>query len=279
MMAQLRKHWHGYYLSYLALLLLAIPTALPIVIMLIISGKSFNQYTMNPLMPSLPFHFENYAVAWEVMARSFANNLIIIGVSTFAILLFGSLTAYALARYVFPGRQILFFFILGVLAIPSTVIMVPTFMLIVQLGVLNTLWAVILPYAAHQSFVIFVLITFFSTLPEDMFESARLDGAGHLQIYSRIVIPLSWPILSAMAIFEVWFHWNDYAWPSLVLSNTDLQTVAQRLVAFTDAQINVRPEPGQAMAASIIASLPLVILFIFSMRTFIAGLTSGAVKM
>ena len=218
-------------------------------------------------------------VAWEVMARSFANNLIIIGVSTFAILLFGSLTAYALARYVFPGRQILFFFILGVLAIPSTVIMVPTFMLIVQLGVLNTLWAVILPYAAHQSFVIFVLITFFSTLPEDMFESARLDGAGHLQIYSRIVLPLSWPILSAMAIFEVWFHWNDYAWPALVLSNTDLQTVAQRLVAFTDAQINVRPEPGQAMAASVIASLPLVILFIFSMRTFIAGLTSGAVKM
>lgn len=278
-MAQLRKHWHGYYLSYLALLLLAIPTALPIVIMLIISGKSFNQYMMDPLMPSLPFHFENYAVAWEVMARSFVNNLIIIGVSTFAILLFGSLTAYALARYVFPGRQILFFFILGVLAIPSTVIMVPTFMLIVQLGVLNTLWAVILPYAAHQSFVIFVLITFFSTLPEDMFESARLDGAGHLQIYSQIVIPLSWPILSAMAIFEVWFHWNDYAWPALVLSNTDLQTVAQRLVAFTDAQINVRPEPGQAMAASVIASLPLVILFIFSMRTFIAGLTSGAVKM
>jgi multiple sugar transport system permease protein/raffinose/stachyose/melibiose transport system permease protein len=278
-MTQLRRHWHGYYLSYLALLLLAIPTALPIVIMLIISGKDFNQYAMNPLMPSLPFHFENYAVAWEVMARSFANNLIIIGVSTIAILLFGSLTAYALARYVFPGRQILFFFILGVLAIPSAVIMVPTFMLVVQLGVLNTLWAVILPYAAHQSFVIFVLITFFSTLPEDMFESARLDGAGHLQIYSRIVIPLSWPILSAMAIFEVWFHWNDYAWPALVLSNTDLQTVAQKLVAFTDAQINVRPEPGQAMAASVIASLPLVILFIFSMRTFIAGLTSGAVKM
>ena len=278
-MAQLRRHWHGYYLSYVALLLLAIPTALPIVIMLIISGKNFNQYTMNPLAPTLPFHFENYQVAWDVMARSFANNLIIIGVSTFAILLFGSLTAYALARYVFPGRQLLFYLILGVLAIPSAVIMVPTFMLIVQLGVLNTLWAVILPYAAHQSFVIFVLITFFSTLPEDMFESARLDGAGHLQIYSRIVIPLSWPILSAMAIFEVWFHWNDYAWPSLVLSNPDLQTVAQRLVAFTDAQINVRPEPGQAMAASVIASLPLVILFIFSMRTFIAGLTSGAVKM
>ena len=278
-MEGLRRHWHGYYLSYLALLLLAIPTALPMVIMLIISGKDFNQYTMSPLAPSLPFHFENYQVAWEVMARSFVNNIIIIGVSTIAILLFGSLTAYALARYVFPGRQLLFYFILAVLAIPSTVIMVPTFMLIVRMGVLNTLWALILPYAAHQSFVIFVLITFFSTLPEEMFESARLDGAGHLQIYAHLVLPLSWPILSAMAIFEVWFHWNDYAWPALVLSNVDLQTVAQRLVAFTDAQINVRPEPGQAMAASVLASIPLVLLFIFSMRTFIAGLTSGAVKM
>ena len=165
------------------------------------------------------------------------------------------------------------------LAIPSAVILVPTFMLVVKLGVLNTLWAVILPYAAQQSFVIFVLTTFFATLPEEMFESARLDGAGHLSIYAHILLPLSWPIMSAMAIFEVWFHWNDYAWPSLVLSDPDLQTVAQRLVAFTDAQINVRPEPGQAMAASVIASIPLVLIFIFSMRTFIAGLTSGAVKM
>lgn len=269
--------WQNYYLAYAILIVLAIPTVFPIFIMLGISFKTFNQYAFNPLWPSLPLHVENYRIAWDFMARSYLNNVIVIGVSTVAVLLFGSMTAYALARYTFPGRRLLFYAILAVLAIPSVVILVPSFMLIVQLGVLNTLWAVILPYAAHQSFVIFVLITFFSSLPEEMFESARLDGAGHVAIYTRLVLPLSWPILSAMAIFQVWWHWNDYVWPSLVLSNPDIRTVALSLVIFHDA-LN-RPEPGQAMAASVIASLPLVLLFFFSMRTFIAGLTSGSVKM
>jgi len=274
-----RFRWHNFYVSYFILALLIIPTVFPIFVMLTLAFKDYSQYTVNPMLPSLPLHWENYGLAWDVMSRSYVNNVIIIGVSTIASLFFGSLTAYALARYNFPGRQLLFYAILAVLAIPSVVILVPSFMLIVQLGVLNTFWALILPYAAHQSLAIFVFTTFFSTLPEEMFEAARLDGASHLDIYARLVIPLSWPVLSAMAIFEVWWHWNDYVWPSLVLSNPDLRTVAQTLVIFTDAIINVRPEPGQAMAASVIASIPMVLLFLFSMRTFIAGMTAGAVKM
>ncbi len=271
-----RLHWRGQFLSYLILALLLIPTLFPIFVMLSISFKDFPQYTVNPMWPGLPLHFENYAIAWDYMARSYLNNVIIVGVSTVASLFFASLTAYVLARYNFPGRQVLFYAILGVLAIPSVVILVPSFMLIVQLGVINTLWALILPYAAHQSLAIFVFTTFFASLPEEMFEAARLDGASHFALYSRLVIPLSLPVVSAMGIFEVWWHWNDYVWPSLVLSNPDLRTVAQALVVFHDA-LN-RPEPGQAMAASVIASVPLVLLFLFSMRTFIAGMTMGSVK-
>ena len=274
---RLRHYWHNYYLSYLVLLVLAIPTIFPIFVMLVISGKDYSQYELNPLAPSLPFHLENYQVAWDFMARSYLNNIIIIGVSTVAILFFGSLTAYALSRYIFPGRRVLFILILAVLAIPSAVILVPTFMLIVQLGVLNTMWALILPYAARQSFVIFVFVTFFSTLPEEMFESARIDGAGHMTIYVRLLLPLSKPIMSAMAIFTIWLLWNDYAWPSLVLSNPNIRTVALALVTFHES-MNL-PVPGQAMAASVIAAIPLVVIFLLSMRTFIAGLTSGAVKM
>ena len=272
-----RWRWHNYYISYLVLILLAIPTIFPIFVMLIISFKSFNQYTLNPIGFTFPLHFDNYRVAWDFMARSYLNNIIIIGVSTFFILLFGSLTAYVLARHSFPGRKLLFYFILAVLAIPSTVILVPSFMLVVKLQILNTMWAVILPYIANQSFIILVLYTFFQGLPEEMFESARLDGAGHFAIFTKMVLPLSWPIISAMGIFEVWLHWNDYAWPSLVLSNPEIRTVALQLVTFIDG-MNV-PEPGQSMAASVIASIPLVIMFLFSMRTFIAGLTSGSVKM
>ncbi|MCB8922176.1 MAG: carbohydrate ABC transporter permease [Ardenticatenaceae bacterium] len=276
-MTQKRFRWHNYYLSYIILAALAIPTLFPIFVMLVISMKSYSQYAANPMLPSFPLHLENYQVAWEFMSRSYLNNIIIIGTSTIFILLFGSLTAYALARYTFPGRQLIFYLILAVLAIPSSVILVPSFMLVVKLDILNTMWAAILPYTAHQSLVILVFYTFFSGLPEEMFESARLDGAGHLAIYSKLVLPLSWPIISAMGIFEVWLHWNDYAWPSLVLSNPEIRTVALQLVTFIDG-MNV-PEPGQAMAASVIASIPLILLFVFSMKTFIAGLTSGAVKM
>lgn len=272
----LRWRWRNHYVSYIILLLFAIPTVFPIFVMLSISMKSFSQYMIEPLMPGLPFHFKNYQVAWEFMARSYFNNTVIIGCSTFFILLFGSLTAYVLARHIFPGRTLIFYFILAVLAIPSSVILVPSFMLMVKLKFLNTMWALILPYIAHQSLVILVFYTSFTTLPEEMFESARLDGAGHLSIYSKLVLPLSWPIISAMGIFEVWLHWNDYAWPSLVLSNPEIRTVALQLVTFIDGLYI--PEPGQSMAASVIASIPLIVLFIFSMRTFIAGLTSGAVK-
>ncbi len=273
-----KLRWHNYYLSYVILILLLIPTLFPIFVMLSISFKDFFQYTGTPLAPTWPLHWENYKAAWDVMARYYLNNIIIIGAATAISLAVGSLAAYALARYRFPGRQFVFFVILAVLAIPSVVILVPSFMLIVQLGILNTLWALILPYAAHLSLVIFVLTTFFSTLPEEMFEAARMDGAGHMTLYARLVLPLSWPIIGAMAIFQVWWMWNDYVWPSLVISDPVKRTVAQGLVTFTDALINVQPEPGQAMAASVLASIPLVILFLFSMRSFIAGITAGAVK-
>ena len=263
--------------SYIFLSVFAVPTLFPIYVMLNIGVKDFFQYTSKPLAPTLPFHFENFAVAWGFMGRSFLNNLIIISSSTFAVLFFASLSAYALARHTFPGKRFLFYLILYVMAIPATVILVPSFMLIVQLGLLNTFWAVILPYAAHQSLVTLVFYTSFSQLNESMFESARMDGAGHFTIYTRIILPLSKPIIGAMAIFEVWWHWNDYTWPSLVLSSPNIRTVALELVTFIDGMF--LPEPGQEMAANILTALPLVLLFIFTMRTFISGITSGAMKL
>ena len=146
---------------HVVLLLFALPTFFPVFVMLSISGKDFFQYGQQPLLPTLPFNFSNYEIAWSFMSSTYLNNTIIIGVGVAAILLFGSLTAFSLARFEFPGRRALFYFVLAVLAIPSTVILVPLFMLMVRLDLLNTYWAVILPYAASQSFAILVLYTFF----------------------------------------------------------------------------------------------------------------------
>ncbi|MCB9452340.1 MAG: carbohydrate ABC transporter permease [Anaerolineaceae bacterium] len=258
------------------LLLFAIPTFFPIFVMLSISGKDFFQYGQQPLLPTLPFNFSNYEVAWSFMSNTYLNNTIIIGTGVAAVMIFGSLTAFALARFEFRGRKFLFYYVLAVLAIPSTVILVPLFMLMVDLKLTNTRWALILPYAASQSFAILVMYTFFYNLPKELFESAQIDGAGFFKMYLHLGLPLARPVMSAIGVFLIWLFWNDYIWPSLVLSDPELQTVALKLVVFYIGR-NV-PEPGQGMAASVISSIPLVVLFLVSMRTFIAGLTSGAIK-
>lgn len=261
---------------HLILLLFALPTFFPVFVMLSISGKSFFQYGQEPLLPTLPFLFDNYEVAWRFMSNTYFNNTLIIGVAVFGIMIFGSLTAFALAKFTFAGRKALFYFVVAVLAIPPTVILVPLFMLIVDLRLINTRWAVILPYMAQQSFAILVLYTFYYNLPNEIFESAEIDGAGFFGAYIHLALPLSRPIISAVGVFLIWLFWNDYIWPSLVLSDPELQTVALRLVVFYLGRGT--PEPGQGMAASVISAIPLIALFLVSMRTFIAGLTSGAIK-
>lgn len=261
---------------HLLLLLFALPTFFPVFVMFSISGKSFYQYGQEPLLPTLPFAFENYEIAWRALANTYFNNTIIIGLGVFGIMVFGSLTAFALAKHTFAGRKILFYFVLSAFAIPPTIILVPMFMLIVDLGLTNTRWAVILPYMAQQSFAILILYTFYFNLPSEIFESAELDGAGFLHQYIFLALPLSKPIISAVGVFLIWFFWNDYIWPSLVLSDPELQTVSLRLVVFYLGR--GVPEPGQGMAAAVIGSIPLIVLFLASMRTFVAGLTSGAIK-
>ncbi len=260
----------------LILLAIAIPTFFPFFAMLSISGKTYFQYGQEPLWPRLPFTFTNYEAAWKFMSMTYFNNTIIIGTAVFCIMVFGSLTAFMLARFTFAGRRLLFYFILSVLAIPPAVILVPQYMLIVNLNLLNTRWALILPYAAQQSFAILVLYTFYYNLPREIFESAALDGAGYLAMYRHFALPLAKPVMLSIGVFLIWIFWNDYVWPSLVLTDPELQTAALRLVVFTIGR--GIPEPGQSMAASVISAIPLVVLFLITMRSFIAGLTSGAIK-
>ena len=167
--------------------------------------------------------------------------------------------------------------ILGLMMIPGITTLMTRYVLIRDLNLLNTLWAVILPgIFGANAFNIFVLRTFFASLPEEIFESARLDGAGHLMIFGRIVLPLSWAIISSLAILEVLGTWNDYVWPMMVLQRLRLRTISVGLVSlFT----NQNPDTPAQMAGSVIASIPLLILFFFAMRTFIQGLSAGAIKM
>ncbi len=266
----------GQYLIHLILLVLAILTVIPLITLVNLSLKDPYQFNMDPMGLASPLTFENYTLAWKFMQDPLIHNIIIGIVSITASIAMAAATAFVFARFDFPGHNWLYGAIMLILLVPSTVLFVPTYQLIIELKLQNTLWALILPYAAHQSLIIVVLRSFFAELPSEMFDAAKVDGAGVWQLFTRIAIPLSLPVMSAMAIFQIWWIWNDYAWPALVANAPEARTAVAAVIFFNDGMF--RPEPGAGMAAAVIAAVPMVILFLVSMRTFVAGITAGALK-
>ena len=270
------RRYAGQYLIHLVLLILAIFTVIPLFTLVNLSLKDPYQFNVDPMGPASPLTFENYALAWKFMQDPLIHNIVICIVAIIASIAMAAATAFVFARFEFPGRGWLFGAIMLILLVPSTILFVPTYQLIVELKLLNTLWALILPYAAHQSLIIVVLRSFFAELPGEMFDAAKVDGAGVWQLFTRIAIPLSLPVMSAMAIFQIWWIWNDYAWPALVANAPEARTSVAAVIFFNDGMF--RPEPGAGMAAAVIAAIQMVILFLVSMRTFVAGITAGALK-
>jgi multiple sugar transport system permease protein/raffinose/stachyose/melibiose transport system permease protein len=161
--------------------------------------------------------------------------------------------------------------------LPYVLTLVPQFILIKNFGLLDTRWALILPYiSGGVVFAIFVLRSFFSTLPQELFEAAYIDGASELQVFWRLALPLIRPAVGTVAILQILGTWNDYIWPSVVLLSDQLFTMPIGLVAF---QGHHTTEWGPLMAGYTLASLPLVILFALTTRTFIEGLTQGGLKL
>ena len=147
-----------------------------------------------------------------------------------------------------------------------------------QLGLLNTYWAMVLPYVAGgQVFAIFVFRSFFTGLPEELFESARLDGAGHWGLYWNIVLPLSRPVFSVVVIMNILGTWNNFLWPFIVNTNDAHQVVASGL--YTMARSGVSSSSSTMYAAYLLSSIPLLLIFVYATKPFIRGLTSGAVKL
>ncbi len=261
----------------LFLAIIAILTYYPFAFLLFTSFKDLSQFYHNFWTPTFPLRWENYYNAWLAIRQYIFNSLIVTGVSVVGVCIVASMSAFIFARYEFPGREVLYFILLILIMIPSTLTLVPSFVLIRNLGLLNTRWALILPYiSGGQIFAILILRTFFSSLPEELFEAARVDGATIWQSYSLIALPLSRAVLGVVAIMNTLNTWNDYIWPSVVISEDSLRTLTVGLAYFSG---QYQTQYGPQMAGYVIASIPLLILFFLTMREFIAGLTSGALKM
>ena len=248
----------------------------PLVMAFLISLKTIPQFARQPFALTFPLHWENYGFAFEIVLEFIRNSVIISGVTVVGVLLLASLSAYAFGILEFPGRQVLFYLVLSLMMVPSAMTLIPSFVLVKDLGLMNTYWAMILPWiASGQVFAMFILRTFFESLPKELFDAARIDGASEWQGYWRIALPLSKSMLGVAAILNILGTWNNLIWPYLTVQKQALLPLTPGLWAY---QTEYFTRYGLTMAGLLIGSIPLVLLFVFTSRWFVAGLTSGAIK-
>lgn len=218
-----------------------------------------------------PLRWSNYSEAIDraPLLRWLFNTTIVTGFAVLGNVLTSSLVAFGFARLRFPARSALFILLLSTMMLPDVVLLVPQFILFRQLGWIDTLLPLIVPsYFGGGAFNIFLVRQFYLTIPRDFDEAARLDGASNWQIWRQIMLPLSAPVLTAVAIFSFVFHWNDFMGPLIYLQSEDTKTLALGLRAFispTDASWNV------SMAASMFLVVPVLVVFFLGQRYFIRG--------
>jgi ABC-type glycerol-3-phosphate transport system permease component len=220
---------------------------------------------------------QGYSYAWEIIHPYMLNTILVCLATVIGVVGIGSMSAYLFSRCRFPGRNALFVTVLSFMMIPGVLTLVPSFMWVKRLGMLNSHIVLILPYiAGGQVFAIFLFKGFFDGLPGELFESARLDGAGHFRLYWNLVLPLSKPVISVVSIVTVLSTWNNFLWPFITNSDSKYHVVASGL--FLMNQTSAAENHATMFAAYILASIPLLILFMYATKPFMAGVTSGAFK-
>lgn len=222
------------------------------------------------------FRWENYIEAWNTapFGRYFFNSIFVSVTTTLLNLFFCSLAGFAFAKYRFPGKNILFLFILATMMIPFHVVVVPLFTLMRDLRWLNSYAALIVP-GAMSAFGIFLMRQFILTLPDELFDAARIDGASEFGIYARIVLPLSTGPLAALAVFVFLDSWNSLLWPLVTTTRDEWRTVA---VGLTQFQTVHGTKYHLMMAASTLVVIPMLIVFFLLQRHFIRGVALSGIK-
>jgi ABC-type glycerol-3-phosphate transport system permease component len=204
----------------------------------------------------------------------FRNTLIIAVLVIIGDLLSCSLVAYGFARFRFPGREALFLVLLGTLMVPFIVRLVPLFVAFQKIGWINTFWPLVAPAFFGTPLFIFLMRQFFLTIPSELLDAARIDGANELQVWWRIMVPLSKPVLAAVAIFAFQTTWNDFLAPLVFLQKTEVKTVILGLYAF----LGLLPDYPTLMAAAVVAILPMVAIFFGFQNFFVKGITVSGLK-
>lgn len=229
------------------------------------------------IIPSDPTT-ENYVEVWNILdfAQAFGNSMVVAVSTTFAVLVLASMMAFAFARFEFAGKRFAFLALLTALMIPGVIVIVPQFILARDLGILNSLLALIVFYTGGQlAFTTFLLRGFFERVPSELDEAMTIDGASIIRRYLQLYLPLARPALATAAIFVFLGSWDEFVWALTVIDNPVLRTLP---VAIAALQGQRATEWGLVFAASCIAVLPVIVVYVAAQRQFLAGITAGAVK-
>jgi multiple sugar transport system permease protein len=263
--------WHLFLFPVAAIMLV------PLLWMLIVSLETRQQATSFPpqLIPS-SVHLSNYSAAWNAVpfGRFFLNSLLYSLATVAGNLLFCSLAAYAFARIRFFGREVLFVVLLATLMVPFQVILIPTFLIVKKLGMVDTIGGLIVPNLC-SAFGIFMLRQFFRTLPIELEEAARIDGTSRLGILFKIILPLSLPALATLGIIQFMWSWNDFLWPLIIIQSQAHDTLQLGLSQLQGSHFT---QWNLLMAGTLMSQIPMLAVFLLAQRWFIRSVAFTGIK-
>lgn len=270
-----KKVWNA--LRVLLALMIAVVIVFPVYLLIISSFKeSQDVFNMNLFPDISTLTLDNYKTVFteENFGGNIFNSFYVATIVTVVALLFHAMSGYALARLNFKGRKVIFTWIISTLMIPFSVIMIPLFIIIKNMGLINNLWGIIIPMIPN-AYGIFLFHQFFLGIPKELEESAKIDGASYFGVFWRIVLPLSKPIAVTLAVAFFLANWNNYLWPLIVAQDRELWLVQIAIANFKSAQA---VEWNLVLAASCVSALPIIILFFVFQKQITEGVKTSGIK-
>jgi len=266
---------------YLLLLAVAALLLFPSIWMLASSFKDVNEiFEIPPKLFPRQLRWDNYtnALTGQIpFGRMFVNSAVVSSLNVVGSLLTCSLVAYGFARLDFPGKQVLFYMLLASMMVPFVVRLVPLFLIYKQLGWINTIYPLVVPAFLGTPFFVFIMRQFFRSVPDDLTDAARIDGANHLMIWARLMLPISGPVLAAVAVLAFQTSWNDYLGPAIFLRSTEKMTAMVGLGTILAMPGEERPW-HTLMAMTVLVTLPVVLVFFTFQKAFVQGMTLSGLK-
>lgn len=268
------------FFSHGMLVLWAFMVVMPLLWAVMTSFKTDRDIFSSPWALPDRLHFENWSRAWTSanMSDYFLNTVIVVGFSLLGTMLLGSMAAYVLARFDFPGNRFIYFLFIGGMSFPIILALVPLFYVMQNLSLLNTLPGLILVYIAYSlPFTVFFMTAFFRTLPSSVAEAAFVDGASHTRTFFQVMLPMAKPGLISVGIFNFLGQWNQYMLPTVLNTEPDRKVLTQGLVQLAVSQ-GYKGDWSGLFAGLVMAMLPVLAAYIVFQRQVVQGLTAGALK-